>query len=455
MLKFFIKNDVRPLIHLALPLALVSMVQSLIGFFETLFFAHLDMHVLAAGALVGWLFATLVVIQFGMLGSVNILIAHHHGAKDEASIAKVLRDGLVLALLAVLPTFALLWNMAPILIVFGQSQSVVGLATAYLHPLAWALLPTFVMTVFMQLLIGLGHTRVIMVFTVLSVPLTIALSYLFIFGALGFPSLKIAGAGWGIMISNSIEMLAIIVYLTTQARYKKYLTALFQWTKTEYLIELLQLGLPMGLMFCLEVGFFFVLMLCMGRISVQALAANQLVFQYFCFCMNIAFALAQAITVRMGHALGASNHLAAKRASYTGVVMIFVIMLIIALGYWCIPRQLMALDIDIHRPQNQALIATAIPFFAVAAIFQLFEAVRITLFGALRALKDTRFTLLTSIMSFWCVALPLGYGLAFIGHWGGIGFWWAMVFGGVLSVILLLYRLARVFNQKKWMRQGV
>lgn len=28
-------------------------------------------------------------------------------------------------------------------------------------------------------------------------------------------------------------------------------------------------------------------MLFMGRISVAALAANQLVFQYFCFCMGI------------------------------------------------------------------------------------------------------------------------------------------------------------------------
>ena len=163
--------------------------------------------------------------------------------------------------------------------------------------------------------------------------------------------------------------------------------------KPEYLMELFRIGLPMGLMFCLEVGFFFVLMLFMGRISVAALAANQLVFQYFCFCMEIAFALAQAITVRMGHELGAQNTAAAKRASFAGSGLVLVIMLVVALFYWCAPRQLMSLDINIHSEQNQSLIICAIPFFAIAAVFQVFEAVRITLFGALRAMKDTRFTL--------------------------------------------------------------
>ena len=449
MLSKFLKNDLKPLVYLAIPLALVSMTQSLISFFETLFFAHLDMHVLAAGALVGWLFATLVVIQFGTLSAINILIAHKCGAKDDEGISTVLRDGFILALLLMAPTFALLWNMAPILLVFGQSPMVVTLATAYLHPLAWALLPGFMMTVLMQLLIGLGRTKIIMLFTLLSVPLTVILSYLFIFGAWGFPDLKIAGAGWAIAISNLLVMLAFIVYISTHKVYKKYLNNLFDMRKPKYLMELFRIGLPMGLMFCLEVGFFFVLMLFMGRISVAALAANQLVFQYFCFCMEIAFALAQAITVRMGHELGAQNTAAAKRASFAGSGLVLVIMLVVALFYWCAPRQLMSLDINIHSEQSQSLILCAIPFFAIAAVFQVFEAVRITLFGALRAMKDTRFTLLTSAISFWGIALPAGYLLAFSGHLDGIGLWWGMVLGGVLSVALLSYRMKKKLSTWK------
>ena len=73
---FSLKNDFYPLLRLVTPLIAVSIVQSGTGFFETLFLAHLDTTVLAAGALVGWLFATLVVVLFGTLGAMNVLIAN-------------------------------------------------------------------------------------------------------------------------------------------------------------------------------------------------------------------------------------------------------------------------------------------------------------------------------------------------------------------------------------------
>jgi MATE family multidrug resistance protein len=62
------------------------------------------------------------------------------------------------------------------------------------------------------------------------------------------------------------------------------------------------------------------------------------------------------------------------------------------------------------------------------------------LFGTLRALKDTNFTLLTSIISFWCIALPIGYLLATYFRLGGEGLWYGMVIGASISVLLLYQR---------------
>jgi MATE family multidrug resistance protein len=64
------------------------------------------------------------------------------------------------------------------------------------------------------------------------------------------------------------------------------------------------------------------------------------------------------------------------------------------------------------------------------------------LFGVLRALKDTHFTLLSSILGFWCIALPLGYAFATYFKFGGAGLWWGMVVGAVFSVLLLSWRFA-------------
>ena len=114
---------------------------------------------MAAGALVGWLFATLIVILFGTFSAVNILIAHKYGAKDQASIILILRDGLLLAISLTIPTFLLFWNISPILSCFGQSAQLVALAQLYLHALAYGLFPKFILIVLFELIIGLGHSR--------------------------------------------------------------------------------------------------------------------------------------------------------------------------------------------------------------------------------------------------------------------------------------------------------
>jgi MATE family multidrug resistance protein len=433
-------NDLNPLLKLAVPLALTGIIQSSVFFFETLFLAHLDQQTLAAGALVSWLFGTLAVILFGTLGSINILISHKHGANDQDGIALVLRDGLLLAVLLTAPAFLLFWNMSPIFLLFGQSPAIVVLAKSYLHALAWGLLPNFIMIAILEFIMGLGHARAIMMFTVLSVSLNIFFSFVLIFGKFGFPVLGIAGAGWGMAISYWITAAVLSAYVLVSKNYKKYFCHVLNFTKPTFLWELLQVGVPMGAMYCIEVAFFFALTLVMGSISSQLLAANQIALQYMGALMAVIFSIAQAITVRMGHLLGAKDVGSAKRAAYWGILISASFMSIIAIGYWFFPSILISADFDVHDPKNLEIIQDIKKFFMISAIFQIFEAMRISLFGALRALKDTHFTLLTSVISFWCIALPLGYLLATYFRFGGVGLWCGMVLGAASSTLLLFWR---------------
>jgi MATE family multidrug resistance protein len=58
----------------------------------------------------------------------------------------------------------------------------------------------------------------------------------------------------------------------------------------------------------------------------------------------------------------------------------------------------------------------------------------------LRAVKDTRFTLFISIISFWLISLPAGYFFVSYLNMDEVGLWWGMVLGGIFSVILLAWR---------------
>lgn len=131
----------------------------------------------------------------------------------------------------------------------------------------------------------------------------------------------------------------------------------------------------MGAMYCIEVGFFFAMTLLMGLIGVHSLAANQVTMQYLGPLMGTIFCIAKSMTVRMRHQLGAKQAISAERAAYDCCIFS-----------------------DFRSDQNSFV-------------------------WCIEGLKDTRFTLLTSIISFWCIAFPAGYVLSIHLKLSGIGFW--------------------------------
>lgn len=441
--KDFYLHAIFPLLWLSLPLILSGLVESSISFFSTIFLAHLGSEALAAGALVNWVFATIMVILWGTLTAVSVLVAQKYGAKDERGISLILRDGILLGLIFVIPTFLLLWYMAPIFLLLGQSPDIASLAQIYLHALAWGVLPDFIMLVLLQFLIGLGRTHTSMFFMLLWVPIAVFCIYILIFGTFGLPALGIAGIGWGMTASYWIITLMLVIYLLINPSYQSYRYKALSVRGPFYLKELLRIGLPMGIMYCIEVGFFLAFALLMGSLGTDQLAAAQITFQYLGQFVAIVFSIAQAISVRIGHQLAQNNKDAVFHTTYAGIYISVFFMMIALIAYVFFSDMLIALDLNMREAANAKIIIYTRQFLIICAIFQLLEAVRIALFGALRALHDTHFTLWTSVLSFWLIALPLGYGLTQT-LLGSIGLWWGLVIGGFFSVLLLGWR----FNSK-------
>lgn len=310
-----------------------------------------------------------------------------------------------------------------------------------MRAIAWGLPADFVTIACLDVIIGLGHTRVIPIFSAITVFSNIFSSYIFIFGKLGLPSYGLAGSGWGVTTANWISAMIIISYIISKKDYRYYFSQLLNVHTPSYLIELLKIGLPTGFMYCVEVAFFFTMTLIMGTFGEQIQAANQIALQYLEMFVSIIFSVSQAITVRMSHLLGAKDLLSAKKTSQAGIIMVGLAMTIVAMVYWLTPNLLISLDFDIENPANAEIIQLIKKFFVISAIFQIIEAARIAYFGALRSVKDTKFTLLTSIISFWGIAIPVGYVCATQFHAGGIGMWYGMVLGAVIGIVLLHWRL--------------
>ncbi len=307
--------------------------------------------------------------------------------------------------------------------------------------MSWCIIPDFIGMVFIQFLIGLGHTRITLLFSLIWVPVNIISNAVLVFGLWGFPAFGIAGIGWGTTFSFWLYTVTLFFYLILHKNYRIYLEGIFEASPIIYIKELLIVGLPIGGMFCIELGLFFVLTLIMGQFGTLYIAANQLAMQYLGLLTSISFSIAGAITVRMGHMLGEKNQPAAQRALSVGTLFATLIMSLIVFIYWFFPNLLLGVDFDLSNPNNKELVTVAKSFFIFSGTFQLIESIRIAFYGGLRAFKDTHYPFMTSIICFWCIPLPLGWFLVRFCHWQPHAYWFALVIGTLCGVGLLGARL--------------
>lgn len=440
------RSDFYPLWRLALPLVLSGFVEASLGLTNTLFLSRLGPDNLAAGALVIWFFATLMVIIWGVFTGVSVLVSHAYGAEDTRRVSAILKDALWLSVFLTIPLFFLIWNLAAVFTWLGQSPQMIAKAIPYMHALAFSVLPDLVGLTLMQFLIGLGRTKTNLIFALTWVPINIFLNDVLVFGHLGLPALGVAGLGWGATLSYWLTSFGLGLYLLLHPAYRRYVKLLRFFSKIKYCWELIKVGLPMGLMYSLEIGFFLTLSLLMGKMGIDELDGNQIALQYLGFLSTFSFSMAQAITVRMGHKLGAKENQLAHRAALAGIITAACFMSLVALAYWLIPTLLIGLDFNLNTLGRPVLIHAAIEFLGVMGIFQLLESVRLTLFGALRAYKDTKFTLMTSVICFWGIALPLGYVCSKLSWVGPTGFWWAAALGALVNIILLSVRYRKHYR---------
>lgn len=436
-----LSSEIRTILALSLPIIANGLLESSYGFINTFLVAHLGVKALAAAALVSMLFVTLMVIFWGTISGVSILIAHYHGAEDKPAIRGVLRDSIYLSLIIAIPIMILLWFAPDIFKWTGQSDFVVMESKRYLHALVWAVpfdLPGFAL---MQLFQGISKPRINFLFTLTYIPFLVLMNYIFMFGKLGFPEMGLAGIGCGTTIAFAIflaAMSAFIYYTPYYCDYANLKTA----SKKSYVGEILKIGLPLGAMYSIEIGYFLVLAIFFGKISQTMLSAHQLTIQYFWIAMTMIFSINQAFSIRIGWRLGRKEPQWILPIALMAEAVTIIYAILVGLLYWFFPTALLNVDF-IHAPQPSAdLIAAASMLFFYVAIFQLFDGARLTLFSILRGMKDTHFTLITSLISFWGIALPLGYYLAFIRNQNyPQGLWIGLIVSAGVSIILLSFRL--------------
>jgi MATE family multidrug resistance protein len=149
------------------------------------------------------------------------------------------------------------------------------------------------------------------------------------------------------------------------------------------------------------------------------------------------------LTIRVGYFYGARDREGIKRAGWVALAIGTGFMIITASAMVFAPLTLISIYVDPYAAKNAALVAFALQYLALAAIFQLADGVQAVAAGALRGLQDTRVPMWIAIFSYWVPGIGAGIGLGFFTPLQGTGIWIGLATGLFFAAVLLTRRWMR------------
>jgi MATE family multidrug resistance protein len=429
---------------LAIPIAIGFLAQMAMIFIDNIMVGSLGADYLAAGGLGANLYFTPIVLGMGVLGGIGAVTAHFHGAGEEAKVAIAGRQGLRLAIALILPMAGVLIAIMLVLPHLGYEPSTVQMARGLM---LWGLIGVPAALGFMALryfVIALAKPRVVTVVTILSIGATAFFNYVFIYGHFGAPALGVPGVGLSGSIVSWLQLLGVAGYVTLSKTFRPYRIFHALGRADPILWEIVHVGWPIAGSYMFENGLFLITTVLMGFFGAAALAAHTVVIGLCSFSFMVPYAISQAGTTRVGHAVGARNLPAARWSGYVALHMGVIWMSFTAALFLLIPQHLVGLYIDIGDPQNQATLGVALAILPIAALFQVFDGTQAVAGGVLRGYKDTRVPMLLSFLGYWLIGITAACILGFLLSFGPVGVWFGLALGLAVTAIALTWRYHRM-----------
>jgi MATE family multidrug resistance protein len=440
------RREARATVALAYPLVLTNLAQALIPATDVVLLGWVGPKALAAGALGVNLFNACMIFGVGLMIAASPMIARALGQRSHnvRDVRRTVRQALWTAVAVVIPIWLLLWHAEAILHLFRQDPELSHMAQQLVRPMMFGMLPLFgyqVLKSFVSALERPGWAFAVGASAVISNAL---LNYGLIFGRFGLPEWGLFGAGLGSTISNSVMFGGLAIVVTRHRIFRRYhLFGHFWRADWPRFREVWRLGLPIAVTLGMEVTIFNAAVFLMGLIGEAELAAHAVAIQIASLCFMVPLGIGQATTVRVGVAYGRRDPVAVARAGWSAFGLTMVFMICLAAMMLLAPRFLVGLFLDVHNPANAHVVALAVAFLTVAALFQIVDGAQAVGAGMLRGIHDTAVPMLFAAFGYWGVGLGTAILFAFHFGWGGVGVWIGLATGLASVSVLMMTRWAR------------
>lgn len=432
-------SEVRTTAVLAAPLVAGHVSTGMIGFVDSVIAGHHGTATLASVAVGTALFWLPMMVPMGTLMSLPPAVSQLDGAGRRHEIGALFRQALWLAAMLGVVLFGFLTVLVQALEPMGIAPAIRPGAVAFLQGIRWGV-PGLTLYLTMRYLSdGLHFTLPTMLLGFGGLLVLLPLGYALTYGVGGLPEMGAGGLGIASALMMWAQALTFALYLSRARRFADLrLFDHFDRPHGPTLRNLLRTGLPIGVTVTMEGGLFIATALLIGRLGEIPAAAHQIAINVAALCFMVPMGVAEATTVRIGHALGRNDGAGLRRAAMAGYTIALATQGLSALVL------LTGNEFVVGFYTNDATVAAlAASLLLYAAAFQFPDGVQVLSAGALRGLRDTRVPMVLAALAYWGIGMPVGAGLGLGLGWGPRGMWIGLICGLSVAAVLLASRFWR------------
>ncbi len=437
-----LKNHVIETIKLALPISFGQLGHVSMGVVDSMMVGVIGAIPLAASSLVNGIFFLVMVIGIGLSMAATPLIAMNKGSKKYEECGKIFNNSLIVNFSFSIVLMIFVYILSFLIPFMNQPKEVVKEAVPFLQVLSFSVIPFMLFQTYRQYLEGLSIPIPPMVIALTANILNAILNWIFIYGNFGMPALGLYGSGLSTTISRWVMAISLVYFVKKYQKVKIFHPELrFSLFEMNLVKRLLNIGLPSGLQYFLEVAAFSFAAIMLGWMGSENLAAHQIAINLASITYMIILGIGYAGSIRVGEFLGAGSVKNIRTAGFTAHGLTFCLMLIFGIMFILFREQLVHLYI-----KDFSVIKIAENLIIVAAFFQIFDGMQATGVGILRGLTDVKIPLIASLFSYWVIGIPIAAFLGFYFDLGAVGVWIGLL---ISLAVLGISMLIRFHNRTK------
>lgn len=419
---------------LALPSVISFATQTVSGTASLIMVGKLGAVVIAIVGLANVIIYNAWALFSGLGHTVNYLVSQNYGEGD-------MKKGVERTFIAVgisaamgLLVFVLGYFSGDLIRLMGGSAEMSQQGAGYLRIRFFALAFGIVTSVIYGFFRAIGDTRTPMLIAIFANAVMIVVTYALIFGKLGFGEYGLAGAGYGVLVSEVSGFLAagILLVWKLRTRFRSAVAAPRDGREAKLMAK--EAG-KLGFMEFSMSAAMLIFTMVVVRLGETALAANEIALNVMAFGFMPAIGFGSTATILVGQEIGKGNPKLARRYGTDSAVLGSLFILLLGTVEVVFAKQIGRF----YSPEDREVALLAAHLIQISAYLQLFDGWFNLFAGGLRGVGDTSFLMKAGLVTGWLLFVPMAYGFTIWLGWGSYGAWislylYLLILGTVLLV---------------------